>query len=79
MRVCAVGGSWALESAGACGTAAAIPWAAANGDGPGGGEYYWRDEGAEDDSISAGVATCPITVMLPSPAWICTVAAAFTA
>ena len=62
LLACQDGGTWAIESDGACGAdAPAHPLGQANADGPGnpGGEYFWQADGAEDDAVSAGVSLLP--------------------
>jgi len=55
LRACGgpASGSWALESNGRCGGVGSAPQN--SGEGPGGGEYYFRDEGMPfHDEVSAG-------------------------
>lgn len=57
LRVCKSGASWALENAGSCGSYPAHQYGAVNHEGLGDGEYYWNDDGGEDDYLGAGVAS----------------------
>ncbi|HUN22002.1 MAG TPA: SdrD B-like domain-containing protein [Anaerolineales bacterium] len=59
LRACNSAGVWSIENNGVCGTLPANPQGADNADGVGNGEYYWDDEGEEDDITNSGISTLP--------------------
>jgi hypothetical protein len=59
LRACNSAGVWSIENNGACGTLPANPKAIDNADGLGNGEYFWDDEGEEDDITNSGIFTLP--------------------